>query len=223
MSITISLSNETIALLKTAQRINNSILLNAGNMIKTVAPSGAIVFETQITETFPETLSIYELNRLLSVLGALPNPVLEFYGLNYVTIKSGKVSVNYRYTDESFTQHPGSSINLPSVDLEVDISSEELANIDKMAGILGHSFLEINVRSQKVFLKTLHVDLVDSGNDSVVELCDAPGADDGVYRLAFKNLILPAGDYTLKVCRSGIVHFASKTGKTNVYVGLEVS
>lgn len=223
MAQSVKLSAETIALLKVVSTINNSGKLEAGNVIKTVSPSGAIILEAEIAETFPETFSIYELSRLLSVLNlpSLKDAELIFDNKNYVEIKSGKTKVNYKFTSEHFVEHPGRKVVLPTQDLIVDIDGEELNNITKMASVLGHKILEFRVLSGKAYLTTTSPDLGDTSNDSLVELADVPDAEDAVYRLKFDNVILPAGDYRVTICRGGISNFSHKTRKIQVFVGLE--
>jgi hypothetical protein len=219
----VNLSSDTRDLLKVVASINNSIKFEAGNVIRTVSASGAIVFEAEIAETFPETFSIYELNRFLSVLN-LPNMKdadLIFSGKNFVDIRSGKTSIEYKFTKENFVTHPGRAVSLPSEDLKVDLSNEELSNLQKMASVLGHKIMEFRVFKEKVFLTTTSPDLGDSANSSMIELMDLPDADDASYRIKFDHLILPASDYLVTICKAGISKFESKTKKISVFVGLE--
>jgi hypothetical protein len=223
MSNTVKLSAETRDLLKVVASINNSIKIEAGNVIRTVMPSGAVVFEAEIAETFPETFSIYELNRLLSVLN-LPNlkdADLIFGGKNYVEIRSGKTSIEYKFTNENFVTHPGRPVALPSEDLKVDLSDTDLSNLEKMANALGHKILEFRVQGGKVFLTTTSPDLNETSNNSLIELGDANGAEDGSYRIKFENLILPSGDYKVTICKAGISSFEHAVKKIKVFVGLE--
>lgn len=224
MATSIKLSAETQSLLKVAASINNSIKLEAGNMIRTVAPSGAIIMEAEIAETLPEEFSIYELNRFLSVLSldSLKDADLIFDGVNFVDVKKGRVSIKYKFTDSKFTTHPGKKINLPSEELVVDLSGEELKNLQKIASILGHKVLEFRVVSEKAYLTTTSPDIGDASSDSLVELADVPGAADGSYKILFSNLILPNGDYKVTVGGGGkIARFEHKSAKITVYVGVE--
>lgn len=224
MTTAVKLSAETLAILKTAQQVNNSIRIEAGNSIKTVSVSGSVIFEAEVAEVFPEPVNIYELNRLLSVLSLanMKGADLIFDNKNYVEIRAGKSSVKYKFTTLDFVTHPGKSIVLPSEDLKVELNSTELQNIQKMAGVLGHKFLEFRVDGGKCYLRTMTPDLNDASNDSLVELSDVPGTDDGVYKLNFDNLILPDGDYDVTICKAGITKFQHKTKKITVFIGLEM-
>lgn len=223
MTTTVKLSAETRDLLKTASLINNSIKIEAGNVIKTVHESGAVLLEAEVPETFPETFSIYELNRFLSVL-SLPNMKgadLIFSGQNFVEVKSGKASIKYKFTEASFIQHPGRQIVLPSEDLIIDLTSEDISNTMKMASVLGHKYLEFRAEGGKAYITTTSPDLSDASNDSLVEIADVPGTADGSYKIKLDNLVMPTGDYKVTVCAQGISKFEHKTRKVTGYIGLE--
>lgn len=225
MTTSIKLSQETQNLLKVASSINNSIRIDAGNRIRTIAETGAIILDAEVPETFPETFSIYELNKFLSVvsLESLKDGDLIFDGKNYVDVKKGKVSIKYKFTDSKFTTHPGKEINLPNEQLSVDLTADELKNMQKIASILGHKYLEFRVQEGKAYMLTTSPDLGDASSDSLVELADVPGANDGSYKLAFNNLILPNGDYKVTIGGNGrISKFEHKTSKIVVFVATEI-
>jgi hypothetical protein len=224
MSQIVKLSQETKDLLKVASQINNSLKFEAGNLIKTVSESGVIILEAEIGETFPETFSIYEMSRFLSVLNLdnLKDADLIFNGQNYVEVKQGNTKVNYKFTANEFVTHPGRQIQLPSEDLKVDLNSDELKNLQRMAAVLGHKVLEFRVTDGKAYLTTTSPDIGDASSDSLIELKDdATNAPDGSYKIKFDNLILPGGDYQVTICKAGISKFVHKTRKVTVYVGLE--
>ncbi len=220
---TVKLSPETRAILKVAASINNSIKVEAGNSIKVVHPTGSIVFEAEVAETFPETFSIYEMNRFLSVLN-LPNMQdadLIFTGTNYVSIKAGKAEVKYKFTTEEFATHPGREIALPTEDLSVDISNDDINNLQKMAAALGHKIMQLQVSNGRIFLSTTTPELEDASNDSSIDMGDANGSVDGLYRIKFDNLILVPGDYKVTISSAGIARFEHKIKKIKSFIGLE--
>jgi hypothetical protein len=219
----VKLSQDTKDLLKVASTINNSLKIEAGNVIRTISESGTIILEAEIPETFPETFSIYEMNRFLSILNLenLKDADLQFSGQNFVEIKQGKTSVKYKFTADGFATHPGRTITLPSEDLVVDLNSDELKNLQRMASILGHKILEFRVTNEKAYLTTTSPDIGDASSDSLIELADVPGTADGSYKIKFENLIMPSGDYRVTICQKGISRFEHKTRKVTMHVGLE--
>ncbi len=227
MSQIVKLSQETRELLKVAATINNSIAIEAGNSIKTVSAGGGTMMEAEIGETFPEAFSIYDMSRFLSVL-SLPNlkdAELIFDNKDYVEIKQGKTSVKYKFTDNDFVRHPGRTLSLPDPNVEFDLTSTELNNIQKMASALGHKFMVFKVKDGKAYITTLDPSLVEASDDSLVELADVPGSADGNYRLRLEYMILPQGDYRVSIVlkgTKGVVRFTHKTQKVNSYLALEV-
>ncbi len=223
MSQIVKLSQETRELLKIVATINNSIAIEAGNVIKTVSEGGGTILEAEIAETFPETFSIYDLSKFLSVL-ALPNlkdADLIFNGEDHVEVRQGKASVKYKFTDGDFVRHPGKTLTMPTPDLEIDLTSVDIDNIQKMASVLGHKFLVFKVKDGKAYITTTSPDLGETSNDSLVELADVPGSADGEYRMRFDYMTLPKGDYRISISVRGISKFTHKTQKTEVYIGLE--
>lgn len=222
MTQTVNLSKETLSLLKTAMQINNSIRIEAGNVIRTINAAGSIYLSAEVAETFPESFSIYELNRFLNVLSLpmMQGANLNFSGKNYVDIVAGKASVKYKYSAEQFVAAPNKKIDLPSEDVKFRLEAGDLQNLEKMAAILGHKNLEIKTANGHVFLATSSPDLTDASNDSLIDVGDSAGADDGqYYKIKFENLILPDGGYDVAVCKGGVASF--KRDKVEVFVGLE--
>ena len=61
------LSNETVNVLKNFSTINQGLEFKQGKTIKTVSSSKALMAEATLTDDFPETFCIYDLNQFLSV------------------------------------------------------------------------------------------------------------------------------------------------------------
>jgi hypothetical protein len=227
MSKVVKLSQETLQVLKIASSINKSLAFKAGNEVKTVSATGSIVMEATVTETFPTDFAIYELPKLLGVL-ALPSfkdaeLVFEDGVDTHMLIKAGSSKIKYFYTPEDFAKHPGKSIVLPKVDVDVNIQKDVLEAFEKAAAALGHKFLKFKVEGKKLYLIATTPE-VDTSNDYIVELGDNE-ADDFEAMIKLENLRLVSGDFNvqlLKMGGRGISKWSHLTRKINTFIGLEL-
>ena len=62
------LSENTVGFLKNYATINQSLEFREGNLLRTVSPLNTILASVEISEDFPKTFPIYELNRFLGTL-----------------------------------------------------------------------------------------------------------------------------------------------------------
>jgi len=96
------LSKETLEILHNCQEINNSIVINPGNLIKTTHPDSLkILLQAQIVEELPYEISIFELSSLNSLLKMFPDADINFQErfLDINTSSSG--SIRYMYSEKS--------------------------------------------------------------------------------------------------------------------------
>ncbi len=56
-------SNETLNVLKSFTAINKSILLSAGNTIKTITPEKTLIAIAEVPDTMPSQACVYDLSR----------------------------------------------------------------------------------------------------------------------------------------------------------------
>lgn len=136
-----------------------------------------------------------------------------------VVIKSGRTKIDYFFTADGFVVHPGKSIVLPSEDLVLEVTQEDLENIIKSASTLGHKILEFRVKEGKLSLAAT-TPAVDTSNDMVIEYGDTE-AEDGSFKIKFDHMKLIPGDYHITICSKGISVFQHKTRKVKTYIGLE--
>ena len=89
------LSKETIEVLKNFSGINQSIVVNKGNKLKTVNSLKNILAHAQVEEDFPKEFAIYDLTEFQVLISTMEDPDLSFND-NDVTVSSGSRKVKYR-------------------------------------------------------------------------------------------------------------------------------
>lgn len=145
MTNEVKITKTDIETLNAVYGINQSLKIVAGasdircfNTNKTCAVVG------KLSSPLPRTLCIYDLREFLSVIGLFQNPVLDFTNEKYVTVKSedGKQKLKYYDAEESMIgSHFEKMITLPSVDIVLEVSGSQLANITKAAQTLKLAFI----------------------------------------------------------------------------------
>ena len=61
-------SDQALTVLKSFSSINKSILMQPGNVLKTITPEKTLVAQATIPDQIPSQACIYDLSRFLSIL-----------------------------------------------------------------------------------------------------------------------------------------------------------
>ena len=108
------LSNDTVNLLKNFSAINSNIVIQEGNVLRTMAEAKNVMANAEVGETFNNTVGIYDLGEFLSVYGMFDDPDLDFDEEgNTVTIREGRRSVRYFFSDPEILTTPSKDIKMP--------------------------------------------------------------------------------------------------------------
>ena len=191
------LSEKTIEVLKNFANINPNLVVSAGSNLKTISEAKNIMASADVDETFENGFGIYDLNEFLSAFNLIESPTLEFTD-NAVKIKGAGSQVEYRFANVEILTQPAKSVTMPDVDLSVTISAEDISQIKRAAGALGHPVLSISS---------------DDGVNLIVKVCDPNNptantwsktiANDRYgnfdYQFLISNLKLLPGDYTVNI------------------------
>lgn len=200
-------SERTITILKSFSSINKSILMKEGNILKTVTPEKTLVATARIPDTIPSQACIYDLSRFLSILSLYKDPDVEFHD-RYFTIASGKQRTKYVYADISMIHAaPEKDIKLPSADVVVDVSWEDLQSVIKAAGVLQFQEVAFVGQDGKIYLKA-----IDGGNENSDDYGVEIGTTSDTFKIIVKtdNLKLLPQDYKVTLCAKGISEFKSE-------------
>ena len=70
--------NETVEYLKNFAEINQSLVIEKGNVIKTVSEQTNVMAKADLGQEFPQDFAIYDLNKFLGVLSLFAEPKFDF-------------------------------------------------------------------------------------------------------------------------------------------------
>lgn len=218
------LSTDTLNVLKNFSTINSNIVINSGNVIKTMAEAKNVMATATVQETFDGTFGIYDLGEFLSVYNMFDDPALEFADdMNSVTIREGRSAVKYFFSDPSILTTPQKDITMPATDVGFTLTAEDLSAIRRASSALGCSEFVVSEKEGQL-IGSVTDTKNSTANEFTIEL-EADG-DLGVtgfsYVFSIPNLKLIGGDYTVNISNKLISQFSNETG-VKYFVALEKS
>lgn len=201
------IATNTINVLKNFAKINPSIVIQEGNVLKTISPSKTIMAKAKVETDFGKRFAIYNLDRFISTVSLFNDPEFNFTDRS-VEISSDNRKTNYIYADESnITKAPDKEINLPSVDVSFTLTNETLKDIEKACGVLGLPEIAVIGDGSTVTINAVDSKLSVGDTYSVVI-----GETTKTFKAIFKveNIKIIPGDYEVSISARGISHFSGK-------------
>jgi len=199
------ISENTLDVLKNFSTINQSLLFNKGNVIRTVNEQKSVMAKAKVEESFPLEFAIYELNQFLGLSSLFEDADYDFQE-RQVTLKEGQSKASYTYADKSMITAPKEGeVELPSVDVEFDLSKEDFRAVLNGANQLGLS--EVVVRSEDGLINLV---ATDTKNPTSNEFSRTVGKDDADFQFIFRteNLKMIHCDYKVKISSGGLAEFS---------------
>ncbi len=219
----VTLSKNTLDVLKNFSTINSSIVFRSGSTVRTISNAENILAKFTGEEVFPVDFAIYDLSQFLSGISLFSDPQLEFDNENFVSIRGGRQSAKYFFSDPEITlkSAPEKNVKFPGADLQFNLSSDDLIALQKASAV--YSLPDLTFQSEEES-DTIKLILRDKENDTSNTYDQSiSGCATGTYSLDLKieNIRLLPGDYTVKVSK----HLISEWTNTNVdltyYIALE--
>jgi len=197
-------SESTLTILKSFSTINKSILMKPGKVLRTITPEKTLMAYAEIGDEIPAQACVYDLSRFLSILGLYKDPDVEFHD-KYFMITEGKQKTKYAFADVSMIHTaPDNTPSLPSADVQVTVSWDDLQSVLKAAGVLQFSEIAFVGQDGKVYLKA-----VDTSSQNADDYGIEIGETEDEFKMIIKtgNLKLLAQDYQVTLCAKGIAEF----------------
>ncbi len=200
-----NLSAKTLQVLKNFSVINPSILIQEGDILKTISPTKTVMAKAKLDEPFDKTFAIYDLGRFIGVLSLIDDAELKLTD-RIITIK-GKDgdSISYTCADPSnIVTPPEKDIKLPTVDVTFTLKEAAFAKTMKALSVL--SLPEIALVGDG---KMVYFQAVDSKNPTGDVYRTPVGETDKNFKAIFKseNMKMLPGDYEVSVSSKGLSYF----------------
>jgi hypothetical protein len=213
------LSENTLSVLKNFSSINSGIVLQKGNVQKTISPEKSILVEAEIEDALPEQFGIYDLNQFLGNVSTLNNPDLTF-SENSVLMNDGDITFNYYSCSVNLiVSPPDKELKLKQVDVSFTLTNANLSKLLRLAAMNNLTHLSVVGKNGEIRLQT-HEKANDTSNYASFKLNDYTGED---FTASFKveNIKLIPGDYDVEIQLGAFAKFVSKSGKIKYFIALE--
>ena len=217
------LSKKTLDVLKNFSTINSSIVFRKGSTVRTISNAENILAKFTGEEVFPSDFAIYDLSQFLSGISLFNDPQLEFTSNDYVSIRGGRTSAKYYFSDPEITlkSAPEKNVNFPGADLQFNLSGDDLIALQKASAVYG--LPDLTFQSEEG-LDTIKLILRDKENDtSNTYDITVAGCATGTYSLDVKidNIRVLPGDYSIKVSKALISEWSNANVDLTYYIALE--
>ena len=219
----VTLSKKTLDVLKNFSTINSSIVFRQGSTVRTISNAENILAKFTGEEIFPTDFAIYDLSQFLSGISLFDNPQLEFTSGDFVSIRGGRQSAKYYFSDPEITlkSAPEKNVKFPGSDIEFSLTAEDLVNIQKASAVYGLPDLTFYSEEGSNTIKLI---LRDKENDtSNTYDLSLKGTATGTFSLDLKieNIRVLPGDYTVKVSQHLISEWINTDVDLTYYIALE--
>jgi hypothetical protein len=205
-----SLSSETLNVLKNFASINQGLLFKKGSRLRTLSVLKNIFAVADITDTISREFAIYDLNEFLGTVSLFSNPDLAF-NEDHILISEGKAKVKYFYSSPAVVvSPPEKDITLTDPLLSFELTEAQITQIQKASATL--KLKELSIKAGK--LTALNSGGV--GNQITIDL-DTKGSMTGEKLVKIENLKLIEGSYNVQVFEQA-VEFAHMTKPGLVYL-----
>jgi len=222
MANTITLSKETIAILKNLASINLNLGIKPGKTLTTISEAKNIYASIEVEEEFPVELGIYDLSEFIPFISLVGDDAILDFKSDHVIISSpsGNAKARFRYANMSVLTVPTQEIKMPPSDVEVEITAATLAQLRKASAALGHSTLSIHSDGDDIVASIVDWKDASSNKFSMVIGKNSTGATFD-FQYIINNIKVINGDYDVQISSKNISEWSNRTAPAKYYIALE--
>lgn len=212
------LSPRTIQILRNFSTINQSIVFKTGDVVVTISPQKTIMARAKIDSEIGRPFAVYDLSQFLAALSMFDDPEIVL-GEKSLQIKKGSEKMTYVYSEPSLIQvPPEKAIQLPSKDIEFDLSSDELARTIKALSIIGAPEIAVSGDGEHIYLEAIN-----SKDATKSTYRIEVGETDKTFQMIFlaENIKVLMVDYHITISARGLAHFSG--GDIEYWIAVEQS
>lgn len=216
-------SEDTLVVLKNFASINSGLVLNKGNVQRTISSEKSVLAEATLEESIPFQLGIYDFNQFLGNVSALGDAELTFYD-NRIVMSDGEIELNYYSSPTSnIISPPDKELKMKKVDASFVLTNNVLQKFLRLAAMNNFSNISLIGKDGEIRLHT-HIKNVDTSNYASIKLNDYSGED---FAATFKveNIKLLPADYDVEIEFGAFAKFTCRSGifkdKIRYFIALE--
>jgi len=133
----VTISQETLNILKNFASINSNLHVKPGQTLTTISPSSTILAEAKVNENFDTEFGIWDMAKFLSTISLFKDPEFIFEDTHVTIMSTGSnASVKYFYSDPQLLTKVEKKITMPKIAVSFDLNSNNLSSILKAASVL---------------------------------------------------------------------------------------
>jgi len=219
----IKLSPFTISVLKNFKTINANLVVAPGNVLSTIDEANTIQATAEVPEQFDTEFGIYDLNEFYSVYDDLfDDPELEISS-DSATITDNNLGLKatYRFADKSILTYPKKDIKMPTADVTVDISENDLSRIRSAANVLGHKTVSIVGKDGVISAQVVDPKNPTANTFTLVLDENNDCKDEFEMQILIANLKVLPGPYQVEICYNRLSKWTHATECISYFIALE--
>ena len=217
------LSKKTLDVLKNFSTINSSIVFRKGSTVRTISNAENILAKFTSEEIFPVDFAIYDLSQFLSGISLFNDSQLEFTSDDFVSIRGGRQSAKYYFSDPEITlkSAPEKNVKFPGADIQFNLTGDDLIALQKASAVYSLPDLTFQSEEGSNEIKLILRDKENDTSNTYDLTCS--GCCTGTFSLDLKieNIRVLPGDYTVKVSQHLISEWTNQNVDLTYYVALE--
>lgn len=215
------LTENTLQVLRNFASIHQNIVIQEGNILRTVSEAKTVLARSEIDVDFPSSFGVYDLGELLSVLSLVESPRIAF-DEKFLTISdgSGRSSVKYFYSDPNILTSSTKDISMPDPDVSFRLDRETMSKIKRASSVFGHTEVSVTKEDGAIILTVLNNE--DPTSNTLKIMVDG-SSDLNDFKLIFNinNLKMIDGDYDVYLSSKLISHFVNTESNVEYWVALQ--
>ena len=215
------LSEKTTKILQNFTSINQSLHFKEGNTLRTMSVMKNVLAEAEIEEYIPREFAIYDLPQFLNTLSLTATPSIDVSSnQSHATIKGNtNHQTKFFFCDPSvIVAPPEKKMELPSIDVEFNLSEQDLKSLLKASSIMQLPDLSVVGNGNSV-----EVIVSDRKNDTSNVYSLTVGNTEHTFSFNFKieNIKTLIGGYTVQISKKNLAKFYSSSYKLTYFIALE--
>lgn len=202
------LKPHTLTILKNFAEINQGIMINEGNVLRSMSIRRNIFAAAPIEDVFEKSFAIYDLNEFLATMSLYKRAELDFKD-EYIQISDADnptSKIKYFYSSPSVViSPPDKTITMPEPDAEFFLNIVQFEQLIKAASVMKLKNLSVCSDGIRVLNDN------STGNQYHIELDVKsldPGKNKDNLQMSVENLKIIPGDYKVEVSSKGLAKFS---------------